>query len=201
MNAFSHIGIRKINTNPCQKPSTLHHPIGQQCWATAHTSWPWFTSPATCMTHPQLHSVPGLLISQMVPSVVILGFYEKIQQKTDPEQAGFIFLCFFCFFWPLRKGSWHLAEMKQCILAIRNTNYKVTTIEIITSELGNKGQISVWHIRAFFAASPERSLSQLGNIEFLNGDAHCTLKMVAQCILCIFIDLLCILDLSGSSEE
>lgn len=31
----------------------------------------------------------------MVPSVLILGFYEKIQQKKDPEQAPFHFLFFF----------------------------------------------------------------------------------------------------------
>ena len=64
--------------------------------ATAHTSWLWFTSPATRMTHPQSHSVPVLFISQMVPSALDLSFHEKIwERQRIPER--FVF----------EESSWH----------------------------------------------------------------------------------------------
>lgn len=169
--------------------STPCHPIGHQCWATAHTSWLWFTSPATCMTHPQLHSFPGLLISQMVPSALILGFYEKSQQKTNPERTGFIFL-FVIEKRHLAESNWRLLKKKTFILAVFSTYYMAW--------------LGFFFFLFLFSWPPLHiypCLSQFGNTEFLNGDAHCTLKTVPLRILCIFIGLICMMDLSGSSNE
>lgn len=209
----SHIGISKINRNPCQKLTTTapsHRPpmLGGCTHFLAMIHIPCYTYDTSTVTLGSRtpHLPNGAFCSHSGP-------LWKDPTKDGPRaRPSFIFQAF-CH-WEkaagtsvkLSENGWKIHLFQQIFAdrsAICSANYKFTKTQM--RKLSDRLRWLTWTGFFFFfllPPSPERFLPvELGNIAFLNGDARSALKMVALCILCIFIGLLCIPDLSGSSEE
>lgn len=178
---------KAVNSVPSHKPPMLGgcaHFFGYESRPLLHV---WHIHSYTCF---QDSSSPKwcLLLSFWAP-------IKTMRQKKNPKQAAFIFQSSFSHW---EEASGLLTESNWRLLEAGGYNYSRRSL---LKEEYLQFLARVTRHGSFFLVSLEIPASLSRKHWCLHGDVRRPLKMATQCILCIFIGLICIMKLSGSSKE